>query len=198
MMSKKYTSKPIRLTPAIRQAAFKHALLLFHKVDHSGASYEARIFFNNSSAIESTPRTLECGYAGKFNIFGHGRCWGDEGHCMVQSERRLFDNRSPHPLTPREVTINVTQALRKAAIEGDKLVITVVPVVRASASRTDAKDCFHFDGLSLKIRSSHGLLEDPNSPEAPPLIPLTEPPGGPPLPAKRAPQHRKGKSSASK
>jgi len=161
MMSQKYTSQPIALTPAIRKTDFKRADLIFHDVDHSGPSYQGRVFFNNPEADESTPRTLEKGFAGEFTIFAHGRCWGDQGHCMVPEQRREFDQRSPHPLTPRPVAVNVTAALRKAARETDKISVTVVPVVKSYLDEEEAKDCFHFNKLSLRIRSSHGLLEDP-------------------------------------
>lgn len=161
MMAQKYTSKPIRLSPAMRRAAFKRAVLQFHKVDHSGASFQARIFFNNPRANEKTPMTLEEGYAARFHIFGHGRCWGDAGHCDVPTARRPFDVRSPHPLTPREVEVVVTDALRKVALQTDTLTITVVPVIYAASDKRDMKDCFHFKDLTLLLRSSHGLLENP-------------------------------------
>ena len=171
MMAQKYTSKPIRLSPAIRRAAFKRAVLQFHKVDHSGASFQARIFFNNPKANEKTPMTLEEGYAARFHIFGHGRCWGDAGHCDVPTVRRPFDVRSPHPLTPREVEVVVTDALRKVALQTDTVTITVVPVIYAAADKRDMKDCFHFKNLTLLLRSSHGLLESA-APEFRPTIPV--------------------------
>jgi len=161
MTAEIYTSKPIELSPAMRRACFKHAVLEFHKVDHSGASFQGRVFFNNPEANEQTPQTLENGNAGRFHIFGHGRCWGDPGHCCVPTERRAFDPRSPHPLTPREVQVDVTQALQNVARKSEPLKITVVPVIYSAPEESDRKDCFHFDGLTLKLRSSHGLLEDP-------------------------------------
>jgi hypothetical protein len=161
MMAQKYTSKPIRLSPAMRRAAFRRAVLQLHQVDHSGASFQARIFFNNPRANENTPTTLEQGYAGRFHVFGHGRCWGDPGHCDVPTERRPFDPRSPHPLTPREVEVVVTDALRKVALESETVTITVVPVIYAATDERDRKDCFHFKNLTLLLRSSQGLLEGP-------------------------------------
>jgi hypothetical protein len=171
MMAQKYTSKPIRLSPAMRRAAFKRAVLQFHQVDHSGASFQARIFFNNPRANESTPMTMEQGYAGRFHVFGHGRCWGDPGHCDVPAERRPFDPRSPHPLTPREVEVVVTDALRKVALQSETVTITVVPVIYAATDERDRKDCFHFKNLTLLLRSSHGLLEGP-LPEFRPAVPV--------------------------
>jgi hypothetical protein len=166
MISKKYTSKPFTLTPSIRQVDFRKANLVFHHVEISASTYQARIFFNNQSAGESTPLTLEEGYAGKFTIFGVGRCWGDEGHCMVPDEAREFDQRSPHQLSPREASVDVTEALLRVAIKTARLFVTVVPVIVATRSQSDAADCFHFNKLSMRIRSSHGLLENPNLTEA--------------------------------
>jgi len=174
MMAQKYTSKPIRLSPAMRRAAFRRAVLQLHQVDHSGASFQARIFFNNPRANENTPTTLEQGYAGRFHVFGHGRCWGDPGHCDVPTERRPFDPRSPHPLTPREVEVVVTDALRKVALESETVTITIVPVIYAATDERDRKDCFHFKNLTLLLRSSQGLLEGP-FPESRSDIPV-EPP----------------------
>ncbi|MBV9454724.1 MAG: hypothetical protein JOZ19_11495 [Rubrobacter sp.] len=44
----------------------------FHGVDHSGASYEARIFLNIPEADETTERTAERGYAGSFHLRARG------------------------------------------------------------------------------------------------------------------------------
>lgn len=161
MMAKTYTSKPIPLSPAMRRATFKRAVLQLHEVDHSGASFQGRVFFNNPEANETTEMTLDTGYAGRFHIFGHGRCWGDVGHCDLPKERRPFDTRSPHPLTPREVEIIVTDALLRVARQAETVTITVVPVIYAASEQSDMEDCFHFNGLTLLLRSSHGLLELP-------------------------------------
>jgi tyrosinase len=160
MIAKKYTSKSIKLSPAMLRCEFKHAILEFHQVDHSGASYQARIFFNNPKATEKTPLLAEQGYAGKFHIFGHGRCFGDKGHCHIPAQRRPFDTRSPHPLTPREVTVEVTDALKLAARASEELIITVVPIIYASYDRAKRQDCFHFDGMRIRLRSSYGLFAE--------------------------------------
>ena len=44
-------------------------------------SYEARVFLNNPAATLETPLEPGEGYAGSFNVFGHGACYGEEGHC---------------------------------------------------------------------------------------------------------------------
>ncbi len=69
------------------EGRFTRADLVFSGVDHSETSYEVRVFLNNPTADASTPRTAEHGYAGRFVVFGHGGCFGDEGHCEVPASR---------------------------------------------------------------------------------------------------------------
>jgi hypothetical protein len=84
------------------EGRFTRADLVFSGVDHSETSYEVRVFLNNPTADASTPRTAEHSYAGRFVVFGHGGCFGDEGHCEVPSQPRAStDLRLAHPLTPR-------------------------------------------------------------------------------------------------
>lgn len=93
---------------------YSYAELVFYGVDHSGDSYEARVFLENSEASIDTPRDIEAGYAGSFSVFGHGGCYGEEGHCDVdRMYRDEFDLRPPHPLTPLTKTADITTALRK-------------------------------------------------------------------------------------
>jgi tyrosinase len=58
--------------------------LTFYGLDHSGPSYEVRVFFNHRDAGPDTPLTAQAGFAGRFAVFGHGGCFGDEGHCDLQ------------------------------------------------------------------------------------------------------------------
>jgi tyrosinase len=128
----RFTSAPIPL-PGDRQA-FARADLVFYGVDHSGPSFEGRIFFENTSADVSTPLDAEHGYAGSFHIFGHGGCFGDPGHCAVPDSRRdPFDLRPPHQLTPVTKTVIVTAALRRQP--GPTVQVTVVPIVRKADGR---------------------------------------------------------------
>src|SRR5919202_1463780 len=104
---------------------FSRADLEFRGVDHSGPSYEARIFFDNPSANESTPAEVDQGYAGSFHVFGHGGCFGELGHCDVTlGGRGVYDRRLPHPLTPLFKTFTVTVAAvvpEQPGVNGDPL-----------------------------------------------------------------------------
>jgi hypothetical protein len=128
----RYTSAPIELSPAA--GGFTRADLVFYGVDHSGPSFEGRIFFENPAADPTTPLDADHGYAGSFHIFGHGGCFGDPGHCAVPTgPRDPFDLRPPHQLTPITMTVIVTAAVKRQP--GPTVRVTVIPVVR----RTDGR-----------------------------------------------------------
>jgi hypothetical protein len=145
--SKIYTSSKIPLDPLNK--TFHRADLVFDGVDHSGATYEGRVFLNNPGANAKTPKTVQHGYAGSFHIFGHGGCFGDVGHCEVRGLPRPYDPRPAHPLTPARKIVIATEALRKAVAKGKAMTVTVVPIVRAGNELTEYDDVFKFDKLSV-------------------------------------------------
>src|SRR6266705_3259125 len=97
-----YTSGPIKVGPLKdRTESLSRVDVVFYGIDHSGPSFEARIFLDNPGADASTPMDADHGFAGTFPIFGHGGCFGDEGHCEVPTRPvSAFDRRPPHQLTP--------------------------------------------------------------------------------------------------
>jgi hypothetical protein len=129
-----YLSNPIGLAPADIGADYHRADLVFDGVDHADGSFALRVFFNNPDATDKTEITAENGYVGAVYVFGHGGCFGDEGHCDVPV-RRAFDRRPPHQLTPAKMWIEVTDALRQLAQRQDRLVITVVPIMAGEAAQ---------------------------------------------------------------
>ena len=146
-MSARFLSAPIPLAGVRR--GFRRADLVFHGLDHSGPSYEVRIFFNQPDADAATPRTAEAGYVRSFYMFGHGGCAGQPGHCEVPETRRAFDLRPPHQLTPATRWVTVTDATRRA-LEAGELRVTVVPVVTSLAGARDVDvDVMAFQQVSL-------------------------------------------------
>ena len=128
-MPDRFVSAPLELPAHDPDADFVRAELQFHGVDHSGLSYEARIFLNRPEAdAESERGSNEAGYAGSFHIFGHGGCFGDVGHCDVPSEpRHANDLRLEHPLTPDTKVVIITDALKRLRAEGaESVTVTVV------------------------------------------------------------------------
>lgn len=102
--------------------------LIFYDVDHSGPSYEARVFVNKPNARADTARDVEHGYVGSFSVFGHGGCYGDVGHCDIdQGTHDDFDVRPPHALTPWTRTVIVPPEVI-GLLSGESVSITVVAV----------------------------------------------------------------------
>jgi hypothetical protein len=143
--AERYVSeKPVTLRAEIAKADFKRADLRFVGVDHSEATYEGRVFLNNPNADEKTPKEPGAGYAGSFFVFGHGGCFGDQGHCDVPTHRREHDLRQPHPLTPRDLNVTITDALRRHLKKGGEIHVTVVPVVMSATKKCDLKNVLKF------------------------------------------------------
>lgn len=125
-MSSRFVSTPISLASV--HDGFHRADLVFTGLDHSGPSYEVRIFFNKPDATAETPLTAEQGYVRSFYLFGHGGCAGDVGHCEVPKSRRPYDYRPAHQLTPATRWVTVTDATRRALAAGPELTVTAVAV----------------------------------------------------------------------
>jgi hypothetical protein len=145
----RYTShEPFAVPVWEGQPRFERADLQFHRVEHRGDSYEGRVFFDAADASPSTPLETDAGYAGSFYVFGHGPCFGDEGHCEVPSGPiHPFDYRPPHALNPQLMVVTVTDALRRVIDAGKSE--TKVTVVPTNPRGGDLGDILHFERLSL-------------------------------------------------
>ena len=128
---------------------FSRADLEFIGIDHSGASYEARVFVNNPKANANTAPTAANGYAGSYNIFGHGGCFGDVGHCDIQKAQDSFDPRPSHPLEPIRKVVIATDAIKQAIAQSGEISITVVPIIKGWTEKTELKDVMKFDHINL-------------------------------------------------
>lgn len=127
---------------------YSRADIQFHGVDHSGPSFEARVFLDNPEADESTPLSAEARYAGSFYIFGHGGCFGDEGHCDVEP-RRLYDPRPAHPLTPAEKVVIATETIRDTQSRDASVRVTVVPIITGTTPKCDNENFLSFESLEI-------------------------------------------------
>ena len=145
-MVERFVSDPIDLPERESGDDLERADLVFYGVDHSGPSYEARIFLNAPDATADTPRD-DPHYAGSFCIFGHGGCFGDVGHCDVPTgPRDPFDVRPPHQLVPASKTVIVSEAFSRLVGPTDEtMTVTVVAVVPGA----EAQDVLRFDTIRL-------------------------------------------------
>lgn len=123
------------------EASFARADLVFEGVDHAQGSYEVRVFLNNKKADENTARSPETGYAGRFVVFGHGRCFGAEGHCDPSIAAPLGQRGGPgsreHPLSPQTKFLTITDPLRRVLSSPAKRLktLTFVPISKAPRLR---------------------------------------------------------------
>jgi tyrosinase len=143
----RFVSQPLRI-PALEQGAeFIRADLVFYRVDHSRRSHTVSIFFDNPEADHTTAGDTERGYAGRFTIFGHGGCFGGEGHCDLNARHSdAFDLRPPHALNPITVAVTVTEAVRR--LREPQVVITLV-AVEPGREAPRPSDALQFDRLRL-------------------------------------------------
>lgn len=124
--------------------------LIFEGLDHSGPSFEARVFLNNAKANADTPTTADNGYAGAFHIFGHGGCYGDDiTHCQIVAPRRMYDPRSGHPLTPARKILIATDAIKLARTKTSEVTVTIVPVVYDPSPKADYSEVLKLESISI-------------------------------------------------
>jgi hypothetical protein len=98
-------------------------------LDHSGPSYQGRIFLNNPNADQETATTEKNGYVGSYFIFGHGGCFGGMGHCSVNNIRRPYDFRASSPLTSIYKRVEITKHILGIKKFPYVFNVTIVPVL---------------------------------------------------------------------
>jgi tyrosinase len=124
-MVNRYTSPPLELPDA--EQPFERADLIFYGLDHAGDTFEARVFVNAPKRLDQSAGRDHPDYIGSFFIFGHGGCFGDEGHCDVPAERDPFDFRLPHQLEPAVRILTVTDVVQELVEAGaDTAKVTVI------------------------------------------------------------------------
>lgn len=125
--------------------------LTFYGLDHSGPSYEVRVYFREPEAnVSAPPQDNE--YIGSFSVFAHGGCFGEHGHCQVQGPVTTFDRRLPHQLVPATRVLICTEDIQRIIGRGlSKVTVTVVPIVRPSplVHANNTADVLKFDQVAL-------------------------------------------------
>jgi tyrosinase len=126
-------TKPIDIATVVRSDDFRRADLEIGGIKHTGTSYEGRIFVDNPDADEETSKD-DPSYAGTFNVFGHGGCFGAEGHCEAPDLRRRFDRRPLSRSIRMKKRVKVTEVLRRASADGGQIQFTIVGVPVSGSS----------------------------------------------------------------
>jgi hypothetical protein len=129
-----YRTTSPEIDPTALGATYSRADIEIEGLDHGGSSYEGRVYVNNPEANQDTEPSAGNGYAGSYYVFGHGGCYGDQGHCDVVP-RSPYDPRPPHGLTPTRKVVVATDAIRQAAAKKEPLTVTVVPVLMSTTDK---------------------------------------------------------------
>jgi tyrosinase len=141
----RWTSQPIPV-PTVPDAPWERADLEFESLTHDGPSYAVVVFLNNPDVAEDAAPDTTPGYAGRFTVFAHGRCWGDAGHCDLPTQPVTpFDRRPPHPLTPIDITVEITDALRALG----PIEEVTVTALAFSTDPAEREDVLRFSRLTL-------------------------------------------------
>lgn len=154
--SKKFTSKSIELDIKSLTDDIYRVDIEFHGLNHSGPSYEGRIFINNPNADHDTPRTKKNGFVGSYHIFGHGGCFGGIGHCSINKNktRMPYDFRPSHPLTPIYKRVEITEYFSNIKKNKFDFSVTVVPILAKGFDKCpvhmDIQDIVKMDKIMLK------------------------------------------------
>ena len=149
--NKVYVSPKIVFDTKKLEREYYRADIEIHGVDHSGQTYEGRVFLNNPKANQKTLKNERNNYAGSYYIFGHGGCYGDVGHCDYEPEKRLYDLRLGSDIRPQYKRIIVTDLLKKLGRKTNQFTITIVPVLFAESQKKSIpkKDIIKFDKIGI-------------------------------------------------
>lgn len=140
---------------AVQAPDFKRADIVIDGVDHSGPSFEVRVFGNNANATATTEPKIENGYLGSFHVFGHGFCFGDVGHCEITNRGAAeIDLRGPHPLAPAQKIVVATDAIktliaRDGAVNDVSLVPIAIGTTPPGSDPTKAPEVLKYDNVRL-------------------------------------------------
>lgn len=114
------TPKPLRLPITFSEVS--RLDLEFIDLRRDEGSFTAFVFLNARELPDNAGRDHER-FAGSFSIFAPAECWGAEGHCdWDRGPVSPFDRRPAHHLTPMNVTMDVTETIRKLGDPRDLLV----------------------------------------------------------------------------
>lgn len=145
-MTQRWTSDVLAL-PVDPDAPWARVDLELEDVEHEGPSFAVWLYLNNPDVEESAGDAPDSGFAGRFSVFGHGECWGDEGHCEVPAERvSAFDRRPPHPLEPINVSLEITEAVARLGPDTAEVTVTALAF---SMDEKELAEPLRFKRLSL-------------------------------------------------
>lgn len=122
--------------------------LRLHQVKQPTESMYVHAFINQPNLDLNTQVKGNDKYAGYVSLWGHGSCVGGPGHCAVPSESAdPYDLRGPNHNAKRNLTLDITQALRAAVARGE--VTAQVSLYALDASLTHVAEELDVEAVSI-------------------------------------------------
>ena len=119
--------------------------LEFINVRRDAGSFTAFVFLNAGDLPPDAGREHEH-FAGSFTIFAPTECWGVDDHCdWRRGPVSVFDRRPPHHLAPINVSMEVTDTIRRLG-QTDALTVTIHAARRLDPDATEG--VLRFERLS--------------------------------------------------
>jgi tyrosinase len=129
---------------------FNRAEVRFEGLTPPEDSFDVRIFTHEPNADATTGTVGNPHFLGTKSFFGHGVCFGAQGHCDP-IPRDIFDLRPKHHYDPTTVRLNVTKAL-KALLASDQPAAAPVSLVVVDPDGKEIPEPgLHFEGLSIVV-----------------------------------------------
>ena len=128
---------------------FARADLEIYGINHFRPSFTVRVFFNDPEVTEEDCREDRPSFAGRFSVFGHAECAGDDDHCHAPTAYRRFDDRPTHPLTRAFRRVVVTDALKAALAGAEDETVTITLVAGTAGDDEVEGPLMDFEGMSL-------------------------------------------------
>jgi hypothetical protein len=137
------TPSPLKLP--IDFEAVRRLDLEFVNLRRDAGSFTAFVFLNAGDLPVDAGREHDH-FAGSFSIFAPSQCWGAEAHCDWSREPvSAFDKRPEHHLRPTNVSMDVTETVRKLG-NPDTLSVTVHAALRTDPEA--AEGVLEFESLT--------------------------------------------------
>jgi hypothetical protein len=129
------TAEPLALPIAF--AEVKRVDLEFVNVRRDNGSFTAFVYINAGTLAPADAGRDHERFAGSFSIFAPTHCWGVDDHCdWSKGPVSAFDRRSPHHLSPINVSMEVTDVIRRLD-DPSELTVTIHAARRDDPDATE-------------------------------------------------------------
>ncbi len=116
---------PEPLTLPVPFATLSSVELIFRSTRRDTGTFTAYVFVNHDGPVPADAGRDHESFAGAFTLFANSSCWGSDGHCdYTKGPVSEYDLRPPHHLTPIDITVDITRAIRRLE-NPDALTVTV-------------------------------------------------------------------------